>query len=86
MVDRIEFNVQTTLDYVESAVADTKKAVKYQTAARKVRRFTLRCCLCFRVFVGVLIDLEDGSFSAVSGCWYSRFLLNLQKQNLVFLI
>lgn len=36
MVDRIEHNVTSTLDYVEQAVADTKKAVAYQSAARKV--------------------------------------------------
>jgi hypothetical protein len=36
MVDRIEHNVTSTLDYVEQAVSDTKKAVRYQSAALKV--------------------------------------------------
>ncbi|VDN15493.1 unnamed protein product [Dibothriocephalus latus] len=35
MIDRIEFNVDQAVDYIETAKADTKKAVKYQSAARK---------------------------------------------------
>jgi len=38
MIDRIEHNVEKAVDYVETAAADTKKAMKYQSAARKVRR------------------------------------------------
>jgi len=40
MIDRIEHNVEKAVDYVETAAADTKKAMKYQSAARKV------CCVC----------------------------------------
>lgn len=36
MIDRIEYNVEQAVDYVETAKADTKKAVKYQSAARRV--------------------------------------------------
>ncbi len=36
MIDRIEFNVEQSVDYVETAVADTKKAVQYQSKARRV--------------------------------------------------
>lgn len=39
MIDRIEYNVEHSVDYVERAVSDTKKAVKYQSQARKVT-----CC------------------------------------------
>jgi len=39
MIDRIEFNVEKTVDYIESAKQDTKKAVKYQSKARRVS-----CC------------------------------------------
>ncbi|XP_016086491.1 syntaxin-1B-like [Sinocyclocheilus grahami] len=35
MIDRIEYNVEHSVDYVERAVSDTKKAVKYQSQARK---------------------------------------------------
>jgi t-SNARE complex subunit (syntaxin) len=38
MIDRIEHNVEKAVDYVETAAADTKKAMKYQSAARKVYR------------------------------------------------
>uniref|UniRef100_A0A9L0RDN4 Syntaxin-1B n=1 Tax=Equus caballus TaxID=9796 RepID=A0A9L0RDN4_HORSE len=37
MIDRIEYNVEHSVDYVERAVSDTKKAVKYQSKARRPR-------------------------------------------------
>ncbi|RMC10873.1 hypothetical protein DUI87_12585 [Hirundo rustica rustica] len=37
MIDRIEYNVEHSVDYVERAVSDTKKAVKYQSKARRDR-------------------------------------------------
>lgn len=52
MVDRIEHNVTSTLDYVEQAVADTKKAVRYQSAARKVGP-------CFRLLPLLTLALAD---------------------------
>lgn len=36
MIDRIEFNVEQAVDYIETAKADTKKAVKFQSKARRV--------------------------------------------------
>ena len=36
MIDRIEYNVEQAVDYIETAKADTKKAVKYQSKARRV--------------------------------------------------
>lgn len=36
MIDRIEYNVEHSVDYVERAVSDTKKAVKYQNKAQRV--------------------------------------------------
>lgn len=36
MIDRIEFNVENAKEYVGSAVKDTKKALKYQSKARRV--------------------------------------------------
>lgn len=35
MIDRIEYNVEQSVDYVETAKMDTKKAVKYQSKARR---------------------------------------------------
>ena len=43
MIDRIEYNVDQAVDFVQSAKSDTKKAVKYQSKARRVgiiRSFT----------------------------------------------
>lgn len=42
MLDNIELNVLHTVDHVEKAQEETKKAVKYQSQARKVR---FSCCL-----------------------------------------
>ena len=36
MIDRIEYKWENSVDYVERAVSDTKKAVKYQSKARRV--------------------------------------------------
>ena len=52
MIDRIEYNVEAAVDYIETAKMDTKKAVKYQSKARRVSQgpdwtFSL-CVLCMR--------------------------------------
>ncbi len=36
MIDRIEFNMQQSVDYILAANQDTKKAVKFQQEARRV--------------------------------------------------
>ena len=36
MIDRVEFNVNQSVEYVKTATEDTKKALKYQSAARRV--------------------------------------------------
>ncbi|XP_012922957.1 syntaxin-3 isoform X3 [Heterocephalus glaber] len=41
MIDRIENNMDQSVGFVERAVADTKKAVKYQSEARRVSAFVL---------------------------------------------
>jgi len=41
MIDRVEFNVNQSVDYVKTATADTKKALKYQSAARRVSHVQL---------------------------------------------
>lgn len=38
MIDRIEYNVEHAVDYVQTATQDTKKALKYQSKARRVSR------------------------------------------------
>lgn len=39
MIDRIEYHVEHAMDYVQTATQDTKKALKYQSKARRVSEF-----------------------------------------------
>ena len=39
MIDRIEYHVEHAMDYVQTATQDTKKALKYQSKARRVSYF-----------------------------------------------
>ena len=48
MVNQIEFNVTNAADYVETAKDETKKAVRYQSQARKVMMIVR--CLSFRIY------------------------------------
>jgi len=52
MIDRIEYHVEHAVDYVQTATQDTKKALKYQSKARR-NRFIL--CGAVAVVVLVLI-------------------------------
>ena len=47
MIDRIEYNVEQSVDYIETAKADTKKAVKYQSKARRVGSHTCWAVMCY---------------------------------------
>ena len=48
MIERIQFNVELSLDYTELAKADTKKALEYQSKARKVSKIRLRFKITIR--------------------------------------
>merc|ERR1719454_2369371 len=43
MIDRIEYNVEHAVDYVQTATQDTKKALKYQSKARRKKIMMLLC-------------------------------------------
>ncbi|XP_062816339.1 syntaxin-1A isoform X3 [Anolis carolinensis] len=60
MIDRIEYNVEHAVDYVERAVSDTKKAVKYQSKARRKKIMIIICC----VVLGVVIASTVGGIFA----------------------
>uniref|UniRef100_A0A669QWL2 Syntaxin-3 n=1 Tax=Phasianus colchicus TaxID=9054 RepID=A0A669QWL2_PHACC len=45
MIDRIENNMDQSVGFVERAVADTKKAVKYQSEARRKKIMIMICCI-----------------------------------------
>lgn len=51
MIDRIEYNVEQAVDYVETAKMDTKKAVKYQS---KARRKLIMIIICVVVLIAIL--------------------------------
>ncbi|CAL8107273.1 unnamed protein product [Calicophoron daubneyi] len=61
MIDRIEYNVEQAVDYIESAKADTKKAVKYQSSARK-KMIIIGICVAILVciIVGMIVGLVPG--------------------------
>ncbi|XP_072029114.1 syntaxin-1A-like isoform X5 [Amphiura filiformis] len=55
MMDRIEFNVEQSVDYVETAVADTKKAVQFQSKARRKKIMIMICCGVLIAIVVIII-------------------------------
>ena len=54
MIDRIEYNVEQAVDFVQSAKSDTKKAVKYQSKARRV---SLVCASVSKLLTNINIYL-----------------------------
>jgi len=54
MIDRIEYHVEHAVDYVQTATQDTKKALKYQSKARR-KKIMLGGCLLVVVAVIILV-------------------------------
>ncbi|XP_032688480.1 syntaxin-1A isoform X1 [Odontomachus brunneus] len=54
MIDRIEYHVEHAVDYVQTATQDTKKALKYQS---KARRKMIVITICILISVVVLISI-----------------------------
>ncbi|CAH3151655.1 unnamed protein product [Pocillopora meandrina] len=56
MIDRIEYNVDQAVDFVQSAKSDTKKAVKYQSKARRKKIMIVICLfILLAVIVGIVL-------------------------------
>ncbi|KAL7022914.1 hypothetical protein ACKWTF_012428 [Chironomus riparius] len=53
MIDRIEYHVEHAMDYVQTATQDTKKALKYQSKARRKKVYIIICL----TIVGLLLLL-----------------------------
>ncbi|XP_039559400.1 syntaxin-3 isoform X5 [Passer montanus] len=51
MIDRIENNMDQSVGFVERAVADTKKAVKYQSEARRKKIMIMLCCIILAIIL-----------------------------------
>ncbi|XP_028831960.1 syntaxin-3 [Denticeps clupeoides] len=55
MIDRIESNMDQSVGFVERAVADTKKAAKFQQEARRKKMMIVLCCTILAVIGGSLV-------------------------------
>jgi len=61
MIDRIEYNVEHAVDYVQTATQDTKKALKYQSKARRKKIFIIICLsVCLIIIVGIILGTVLG--------------------------
>ncbi|XP_036958975.1 syntaxin-3 isoform X1 [Acanthopagrus latus] len=52
MIDRIESNMDQSVGFVERAVADTKKAAKFQQEARRKQMMIFCCCVVLALILG----------------------------------
>ncbi|XP_017760359.1 PREDICTED: syntaxin-1A isoform X3 [Eufriesea mexicana] len=56
MIDRIEYHVEHAVDYVQTATQDTKKALKYQSKARRKLMFIVICLtIAFIILIIILV-------------------------------
>ncbi|XP_066244815.1 syntaxin-1A isoform X4 [Euwallacea similis] len=55
MIDRIEFHVEHAVDYVQTATQDTKKALRYQSRARRKKIFIIICLIILLVVLIVIL-------------------------------
>lgn len=63
MIDRIEYNVEQSVDYVETAKMDTKKAVKYQSKARRKKIIIMILCACIIVAIVIVVIIMIAQFT-----------------------
>ncbi|XP_024084311.1 syntaxin-1A isoform X3 [Cimex lectularius] len=54
MIDRIEYHVEHAVDYVQTATQDTKKALKYQSKARR-KKIYIFICLTITVLILIIV-------------------------------
>ncbi|XP_062851415.1 syntaxin-3 [Trichomycterus rosablanca] len=55
IIDRIESNMDQSVGFVERAVADTKKAAKFQQEARRKQMMITLCCIILAIVVGAFV-------------------------------
>ncbi|XP_025157027.1 syntaxin-1A isoform X4 [Harpegnathos saltator] len=58
MIDRIEYHVEHAVDYVQTATQDTKKALKYQSKARR-KKIMIMICLAI---LGIVVATTIGGY------------------------
>ncbi|XP_062591069.1 syntaxin-like [Saccostrea cucullata] len=60
MIDRIEYNVEQAVDYIETAKSDTKKAVKYQSKARRKLIMIIICVVVLIAIIAIILATSLG--------------------------
>ncbi|XP_029427124.1 syntaxin-2 isoform X2 [Rhinatrema bivittatum] len=58
MINNIEKNVTNAADYVEHAKEETKKAVRYQSKARRKMMFVIICIVILVVILGIILGVS----------------------------
>ncbi|XP_065347204.1 syntaxin-1A isoform X4 [Cloeon dipterum] len=56
MIDRIEYHVEHAVDYVQTATQDTKKALKYQSKARRKKILIIICLVVLLIILIVWLS------------------------------
>lgn len=87
MIDRIEYHVEHAMDYVQTATQDTKKALKYQSKARRVSRIIINFfhsnTICFGNLFVNLFHLLIGDDKKYMRVVYSQLALKLEVAGLI---
>ena len=76
MIDRIDFNVQQTVQYVSKAVSETQAAVRLQKEARRVRIIknkALNKKLFFFCFYLIILCLDKKKHTHIHTRYYYLF-------------
>merc|ERR1711971_1065630 len=58
MIDRIEYHVEHAVDYVQTATQDTKKALKYQSKARRTKCYILGCITLLVAIIVIILIIK----------------------------
>ncbi|XP_042905869.1 syntaxin-1A [Parasteatoda tepidariorum] len=58
LIDRIEYNVQNAVDFVDNAKTDINRAVRYKSRARKKLIFIIICVLIVLLIIGLAIGFS----------------------------
>ncbi|KAL0610371.1 Syntaxin-2 [Plecturocebus cupreus] len=83
MINNVERNVMNATDYVEHAKEETKKAIKYQSKARRKMMFIIICVIILLVILGIILAttlqsltlLPSLEWSAVVQSWLTATCL-----------
>ncbi|XP_071946415.1 syntaxin-like isoform X2 [Antedon mediterranea] len=58
MIDQIEFNVEQSVNFVETAKIETKKATIYQSKARRKKFYIACCCLVLLAVIAIILLIQ----------------------------